>query len=135
LIPSSSLPAGNSGFFALIKRVFTKLQILLPGETAAPNTPSGKTGTPIDQLPSIPFDVIVNGVDDNWNVVNGAPDKIDLTSTDGNFFVVNDPTDLTLSGGTATFSVEFLANGSSTITATNVTNGSITSDTSSTVTY
>jgi hypothetical protein len=135
LIPSSSLPAGNSGFFALIKRIYTQLQILLPGETAAPNTVSGKTGTPIAQTANTGFNVIVNAVDNNWNVVNSAPDTISLYDADGNFFVLNTPTLLALSGGTATFSVEFTGDGSSAITATDVTNTNIPPATSSTVTY
>jgi hypothetical protein len=80
--------------------------------------------------------VIVNGVDDNWNVVNGAGDTIHLTSSDsGNFYLVNDPTDLTLVGGTATFSDDPQGHGSGTITATDTTDGTKTAATSATVTY
>ena len=133
LIPSANVGA-NQSFYRLIQRKFTKLQILLPGETAAPNTPSGKTGTPIAQSANNAFDVIVNACDDNWIVVSST-DTINLTSTDGNFYVLNTPADLPLAGGTATFSVEFLGDGSSTITATDVTDGSKTAATSATVTY
>ena len=135
LIAASDLPAGNDAFLRLIKRVFTKLQILLPGMTAAPNTGNGYTGTPTTQPAYTPFDVIVNSVDANWNLVNGPTDTIDLTSSDPNFFVVTDSIDLPLSGGTATFSVEMLADGSGTITATDVTDGSKTAATSPTVHY
>jgi hypothetical protein len=134
LVPSANVGAGQS-FYRLIKRSFTKLQILLPGETAAPNTVSGKTGTPIAQTANTAFNVIVNAVDDNWNVINGANDTIDLTSTDGSFFVSNTPTDLALVNGTTTFSVIFLADGSGTITATDVTDTSKTAATSATATY
>jgi hypothetical protein len=135
LISNSDLPAGNAAFFRLVKRTFTKLQILLPGETAAPNTPSGKTGTPLAQSVGVPFDVIVNSVDANWNVVNGATDQIAFTST-GDMVVVSDPTQPSLSGGTVTASVEFLSgSGSATITATDNTDGSKTADTSSPVSY
>jgi hypothetical protein len=140
LIAASDLPAGNDAFLRLIKRVFTKLQILLPGMTAAPNTGNGYTGTPTAQQAdpdgSFPFSVIVNGVDDAWNVVNGPTDTIHLASTDvANFLVTDIPADLALSGGTVTFTVVFLANGSSTITASDLTDGSKTSATSPTVTY
>jgi len=30
----------------MVKRAFTQLQVLLPGETNAPNTTTGKIGTP-----------------------------------------------------------------------------------------
>jgi hypothetical protein len=141
LIPQSALQGANQNFFRLLKRNFTKLQILLPGEIAAPNTSSGKTGTPDVQHAdpgdgSEAFNVIVNSVDNDWNVVNGATDTIHLASSDSGNFLVNDiPADLNLSGGTVTFSVLFLADGSATITATDVTDGSKTAITSATVTY
>jgi hypothetical protein len=135
LVPNSSLPAGPNAFFALVKRTFTKLQILLPGETAAPNTPSGKTGTPIAQSAGVAFDVIVNAVDANWNVVNVSNDQIAFTSTSGDFLVVSTPTQPSLSGGTVTASVDFLSGGSATITASDATDNTKTSDTSPTVTY
>jgi hypothetical protein len=141
LVTPSQLPAGNDAFFRLIKRTFTKLQILLPGEIAAPNTSSGKTGTPVVQHAdpgdgSEAFNVIVNSVDNDWNLVNGTTDTIHLASSDSGNFLVNEiPADLNLSGGTVTFSVLFLADGSATITATDVTDGSKTGITSATVTY
>ena len=137
LLAPSEVPAGDVAFFRTIKRVFTKLQILLPGETAAPNTDTGKTGTASVPLAGNQFDVIVNGVDPDWNVVNVNGDVIDLTSTDGSFFVVNTPTDLPLANGTATFQVMFLSSneGGATITATDTTDGTKTADTSPTVTF
>ncbi len=142
LVSNSDLPSGNTAFFRLVKRVFTKLQILLPGMTAAPNTENGYSGSPTAQQADAdgdyPFPVIVNAVDDNWNPVNATGDTIQLTSTDsGNFLVTdNDLGELALSsGGTVTFTVVFLANGSATITATDVDDGTKTAATSPTVTY
>jgi hypothetical protein len=133
---TNGLPANDTGFFRMVKRTFAKLQILLPGMTGAPNTESGYTGTPADQVAFTPFSVIVHSVDSNWNVVNNSSDTIHLSSSDtGNFFVVNDPADLTLSSGTATFSVEELGDGSGTITATDVTDGSKTAAESPIVNY
>src|SRR5688500_19471015 len=43
-----------------------KLQILLPGETAAPGTVTGKTGTPTPFIAGLSTRVIVNVVDANW---------------------------------------------------------------------
>src|SRR5258708_6076430 len=49
----------------------TKLQILLPGEVAAPGTGTGKTGAaPTAQAAGVAFNVTVNSVDANWNVVS-----------------------------------------------------------------
>jgi len=47
----------------------SRLQVLVPGETAAPGMSSGKTGTPSPQTAGIPFSVTVNACDDSWTVV------------------------------------------------------------------
>lgn len=125
LISDSALPAGNSAYFRLIKRPFEKLQVLMPGETAAPNTPSGKTGTPDPQVAGIPFNVTVNAVDAVWNRVK-ATDTITITSSDAAAVL---PADAALVGGTATFSVMFGSEGTWTVTATDVTDGSKTANT------
>jgi hypothetical protein len=39
----------------------------MPGETAAPGTSAGKTGTPLNQKAGIPFQVTVKAVDANWH--------------------------------------------------------------------
>ncbi len=67
LLANSDLPAANSGYFHLIKRTATKLLLLLPGETLAPGTPTGKTGTPTAQHINVgPFTVRVYAVDDQF---------------------------------------------------------------------
>ena len=117
LIAASDLPVGNAAFLRLIKRTYTQLQVLLPGETAAPNTSTGKTGTPILETNSMAFDVIVNAVDATFNVCNNS-DQVQITDpSDANFLCLNGTdttqTKLNLANGTATFSVEFTGNGSS----------------------
>ncbi len=113
LLRTSDLPGSDTGFWRLIKRNYTKLQVLLPGETAAPGTPTGKTGTPTPQTSGIPFNIIVNAVDNDWYVVKVNP-TVTITSTDASF---SPPMDAPLVNGTATFEVS-LSSGSSTITAT-----------------
>ncbi|UCH82886.1 MAG: hypothetical protein JSW50_10450 [Candidatus Latescibacterota bacterium] len=61
---------------------YTKLQVLLPGETAAPGTPSGKTGAPLAQTLGIPFNVIVRACDDSWNTDPTVTNIVRLGSTD-----------------------------------------------------
>ena len=56
-----------------------KLQILTPGETAAPGTGTGKTGTPTAEVAGTAFSVTVNAVDANWNVVS-TNDTIAITA-------------------------------------------------------
>src|SRR5207302_491391 len=63
---------------------FAKLQILMRGETTAPGTASGKTGTPTAQTAGSAFTVTVNAVDANWNVVSSVTDTAGITSSDTN---------------------------------------------------
>src|SRR5439155_277853 len=80
----------------------TKLQILLPGETAAPGTLAGKSGTALAQTAGTPFTVTVNAVDATWNLVNTVTDTVRITSSDVNAIL---PFDAALVAGTHTFSV------------------------------
>jgi hypothetical protein len=122
--------ASSATYFRTVIHPFIKLQVLLPGETAAPNTVSGKTGTPTDQVPGLPFNITVNAVDQNWNVVP-ATDTVAITSNDSTATL---PANAALYNGSATFSVSLNSLGSFTITATDVTDGTKTPSTSSSVT-
>src|ERR1043166_4354169 len=110
---------------------FTKLQLLVPGETATPGTASGKTGAPASRTAGIAFTVTVNAVDANWNFINTVSDTVGITSSDGSATL---PADTALTAGTQTFNVTFNTAGSQTLTATNITNGSVASDTSPSIT-
>jgi len=131
LLKQADLPSSNIGFFNMIKRPFSKLQILLPGETAAPGTPTGKTGTPDAQQATVPFNVIVNAVDETWHVVSNVNDTVSITSSDT---FASLPADAQLVGGTHTFSVTLgdaqTPPVSHTITATDVTDPTKTAATS-----
>ncbi len=73
----------------------------MPGETAAPGTATGKTGTPTAQTAGGAFTVTVNSVDANWNVVSST-DTVGITSTDANAAL---PANAALVAGTKTLSV------------------------------
>jgi len=125
------IPAGgDQSYFRLLKRPYTKLLVLLPGETAAPNTISGKSGTPDAQNAGVPFNITVNACDDVWNKV-ATGDTVTITSTDAGAGL---PADAALALGTGTFVVTLNSSGSWTITATDVTDGSKTPGVSSSVT-
>lgn len=124
-VASASLPGTTANYFRMLKRPFVKLQVLMPGETAAPNTPSGKTGTPTDQFAGVPFNVTVNAVDQFWNVVPSS-DTINITSSDTTATL---PADATLASGSRTFAVTLNTSGSWTVTATDVTDGTKTANT------
>ena len=132
LVDQSELATGNTGFFNLVKRSFTMLQVLLPGESNAPGTLTGKTGTPTPQSVSALTSVTINAVDANWNIISGSSDTIQLSSSDGSAIT---PLASPLVNGTVTFtSFLFQTQGTQTITATDYTDGTKMPDTSSSVT-
>jgi hypothetical protein len=131
LVPSSVL-APNQDYFRLYAHKFTKLQVLLPGEIAAPGTPTGKSGTPDPQNAGTPFNVIVNAVDANWNpAIYNSDHNLHFTSTDT---AATLPANTQLVNGTVTVSVTLNTSGTWTITSSDVTDATKTSNTSSAVT-
>jgi hypothetical protein len=114
-----------------VTEAFTQLQVLLPGETAAPGTTSGKTGTPTAQTVGTPFNVTVNAVDSCWNPVTNVTDTVGITSSDTHAVL---PANAALVGGTGTFSATLKTAGIATVTATDLSDGTRTADTSSSLT-
>src|SRR5205814_2351763 len=110
---------------------FAKLQLLVPGETAAPGSATGKSGTPTTSTAATAFNITVNAVDSFWNVVNAVSDTVDITSTDANATL---PADAALVSGTKTLSVTFKTAGSQTLTASDITDGSKSANTSPSMT-
>ena len=110
---------------------FTQLQLLVPGETAAPGTSTGKTGTPSTEYVNGQFPVTVNAVDQYWNVVSTVNDTVQITSNDPNGVL---PSDTVLANGTGAFNVTLEKTSynpaTTTLTAADVANISIPSDTS-----
>jgi hypothetical protein len=133
LISSSELPSAGSGYFRLIKRAFTQLQVLFPGETNAPNTLTGKVGTPDPiSLGAGGFvTVTINAVDPTFHIVNSGTGNINLTSTDGSSIM---PLDAPLASGTLQQIIQFGTAGSWTVTATNTASAGIPAATSTAVT-
>src|SRR2546428_85742 len=132
--PTSATPRFSSppGPMSIpLRPPFTKLQLLMPGETAAPGTASGKTGTPNAQTAGTAFTVTVNAVDANWYLVNTVTDTEGITTTDTNATM---PGNLALSSGTKTFSVTLTTAGTKTLTATDITDGTKTANLSPSIT-
>lgn len=124
---AGGLTSNTSPLMTVNTGAFTKLQILMPGETAAPGTTNGKTGSPSDRTAGTSFNVTVNAVDNKWNVVNTVVDVVGLTSTDANATL---PSNTVLFGGTKDLSVTFKTVGSATITASDITDGAKSTSTS-----
>lgn len=120
----------NIGTLTVVAGVFAKMQLLVPGETAAPGVVGGKTGTPTAQTAGTAFNVTVNSVDANWNVVSST-NTVGITSSDVNATL---PSNAALVAGTQTFSVTLKTGGSRTITGTNITDGTKTANTSPSIT-
>jgi len=109
---------------------FTRLQILLPGETAVPGSATGKTGTPLAQAAGTSFSVSVRSVDANWNPIP-TNDVVHVTCTDTNATL---PADTVLSSGAASISLTLRTAGARTVTTSDVTHPGILSSTSATLT-
>ena len=52
----------SSSSITVAAGAFAKLQVLLPGETAAPGSPTGKAGAPVAQTAGTPFNITVNAL-------------------------------------------------------------------------
>jgi uncharacterized repeat protein (TIGR01451 family) len=115
-----------SASFAVDAGPVTKLQILLPGEAAAPGTSSGKSGAPTAQTSGVAIlnNVRVNAVDADWNVISGAAPDVVIGSSDGAASMADDngaaAGNLSLAAGAGTLSSFTFGTGgaSQTITAT-----------------
>src|SRR5947208_17176750 len=81
--------------------LFVKLQLLVPGETAAPGTSTGKTGTPTAQTAGTAFTVTVNAADPYWNLIS-TNDTVAITSSDANATM---PANAALTSGSKSLSV------------------------------
>lgn len=125
LLSTNSLPAGQDAFFAVVQRTFSQLLVLLPGETNAPNTSTGKVGTPT------PFSLSASGglltvtvlaTDAHFNPVPGINDTIQITDNGGGF----DPNNAALVNGSGQYTIYFGSTGNNVVvTATDVTSTNI----------
>src|SRR5689334_890821 len=87
---------------------FTRIQVLLPGESAAPGTPSGKTGAPRAQTVGVPFTITVKACDDTWTPVTSVTHAVQVLSSDASATL---PAPAQLVSGVRTFSVTLNASG------------------------
>src|SRR5205085_6570173 len=87
----------------------------------SPRTPTGKTGAPVSEQAGSPFNVTVNAVDANWNLIN-TNDTVGITSSDVNATL---PANAALVSGSKSFSVTLKTGGSATVTSANITHSGI----------
>jgi len=126
--PSDLQAPTKSQYWAAVSNSYSGLVVVLPGQTFAPGTALGYTGTPTEvtgeYVNMAPETVTVYAVDSNNNKFTGTTDSIALSSTDGASTL---PNSVAMVNGTVTFSVAnsdpfyFGADGTFTITATDAT--------------
>jgi hypothetical protein len=131
LVATNDLTAGSAVFFDLIKREATQLQVLLPGETNAPNTTLGKVGTPATAAVGAEVDVTFNLVDATFHIIS-AVDALNITTTDSSASISTGTPNL--AAGTVTVPIYFNQSGSFTVSASDTTETNIVAGTSSTIT-
>src|SRR5204862_8168049 len=94
---SSGFVNATSSVFSVSGGAFSKVLVIVPGETFAPGSATGKTGTPTAQTAGTAFTVTVNAVDDNFNLQNTVSDTAGITSSDANAVL---PANVALVSGT-----------------------------------
>ena len=133
LVPSQApnVPQASQVYFRLIERIYSKLLVVLPGETFAPGTATGKTGTPTPVPPGTVEPVTVYAVDSTFHLISTIGDAIALTSTDPSGI---SPLNVQMANGVAIFPAiagyYLFTSGSQTITAKDFDNNTITSGSS-----
>jgi hypothetical protein len=119
----------TSSAVTVIGGPFARVLILAPGESPAPGTATGRTGTATDQSISYAFNVTVLATDSWWNPVTGPNDVIRITSGDplamlpGDTAMVNGRIDAPMrlsTGGFQQISVSDVTNPSKTGSTTQV---------------
>jgi hypothetical protein len=124
------LAVAGSGTPDAMAGPYTRLQVLLPGETAAPGTSSGKTGTPRAQTTGVPFSVTVRACDDTWATVATVTNVVQVLSSDASASL---PAPTQLVAGQGNFQVTFNAGGTFTLFVHDESDGTIPDGTSASV--
>ena len=124
---AGSSKTGTSGNITVNAGAFNRLLVLAPGETSVPGSPTGRTGTPTTQTAHAAFTVTVLAVDSQWNPVTSTH-TVAITSSDAAAVL---PANAALVAGSRTFSITLETGGPTTVTATDVTDGTKTPGTSS----
>src|SRR6185503_10568819 len=129
-LTNGSKTANTSSAITVNASAFVKLQLLVPGETAAPGTATGKTGTPTAAGAGTAFNVTVRAVDADWNLVSSTH-TVGITSSDPSATL---PVNGSLSAGIRTVSVTLNTLGTYTLTASDIFDATKTADTSPSIT-
>ena len=121
--------SSDTAIVSVVPDVATKLQILVPGETAVPGSSTGKSGTPINQVVGSTFTITVSGVDDYWNLSSAAVATVEIVSSGPISAVSPKP----LVSGITTFDIVFNSTGAWSLVANDTDASPLNSSTSSVV--
>lgn len=81
-VVSAAASFGSGGStVTVVPDALERLQLILPGELAAPGRPSGKTGTPTARVLQVPFSISVRAVDRYANLVSSVTHATLLASS------------------------------------------------------
>jgi hypothetical protein len=126
LLDSDPSRNGTSDPFTVHPGTFSRIQLVVPGQTAEPGSVSGASGSPATQGAGQAFTVDVYATDDYWNPLPSG-DTVRLISSDPQ---ASTPLTSALLNGFNQFTVSLGTVGSATLTISDQTNGSITGMTS-----
>ncbi|PKM99629.1 MAG: hypothetical protein CVU78_05255, partial [Elusimicrobia bacterium HGW-Elusimicrobia-2] len=110
----SALSSDMSAAITMASGATSRLQLLLPNESSAPGTDTGRSGTVSTQTAGVEFTVTVNAADQYWNFVSApAPNPLVNIETsdpyDQNWGF--DPTNQQLQSGTLPFKITMVTEG------------------------
>jgi hypothetical protein len=120
-VTNSGIGSNTSGTVTVIGGAFNRVLVLAPGESPAPGTESGRTGTATDQSINYAFTVTVLATDQWWNPVGGVSDVVRITSNDP---LAQLPADQAMVDGRAEMVMRLATGGYQQITVSDVTNPS-----------
>ena len=112
---------GTSDPFTVHPGTFSRVQLVVPGQTAEPGSVTGVSGSPATQGAGQAFAVEVWATDDYWNPVPSS-DTVRLTSND---LAASTPVNAVLNNGFAQMTVSLGTVGTQTLSISDQTNGSI----------
>jgi hypothetical protein len=111
--------ADTSSAVTVVGGPFARVLILAPGESPAPGTANGRTGTATDQSINYAFTCTVLATDQWWNPVGGVSDVVHISSDDP---LATLPPDQAMVDGRADVTVRLARGGYDQISVTDVTN-------------
>src|SRR5262249_51220912 len=123
---TASIRPDTSAAVTIVGGAFAKVLVLAPGESVAPGTTSGRSGTPTDQSINYAFSCTILACDPWWNPVGGVSDMVHLASNDP---LAQIGPDVAMADGRASIDVRLATGGWQQITVTDVSNGSKTGST------